>query len=150
MGRIATFLRLPGARKALAIEAILALLAARLLVWRHGEHRALRKVGDLTVDGDAPVPDGRDGDAAIAREIAWAITVVPHVLRQQHKCLVEALGAARLLTRRSVPWVLKVGIAHGQAVPLAAHAWLIAGGRVVTGWAEARGFTQLMVYRSRE
>lgn len=148
MARIATFLRLPGARKALAVEATLALMQARLLVWRRGEHEALRTTGEL-ITGVAAPPTSRDADAAVAREVAWAISVVPRALRRHHRCLVEALGAARLLTRRSVPWLLKVGVAPGRGAPLAAHAWLIAGGRIVTGRAESTGFSELQVYRDR-
>jgi hypothetical protein len=73
--------------------------------------------------------------AAVSR-IGWAIGVARRRLPWRPACLCAAVAASRLLARQGVPSEIWIGARESDEEPFAAHAWLIANGRVVTGGTE--------------
>jgi hypothetical protein len=147
--KILTLARQPLRRKRLAAEAAADLLAARLLVWRRGQYGALRASGELMQAPAAahPLPGCFP---PIARDIAWAVNAAAPWMRHRTPCLIDALAAARMLSRRSIPWVLTVGVGRDdQPDGLIAHAWLSAEGRVLTGRRAMRSVTPMAAYTNR-
>ena len=147
--KILTFAREPLGRKRLAVEAARNIVRARFEVWRHGQFGALRAHGRLE-QAEAGLPNQpADGDTArAARDVAWAVQAVAPWTRRSTPCLVEALAAARMLSRRSIPWVLNVGVGRGERPDLIAHAWDCAGGRIVTGRRGMRRVAPMARYAS--
>ena len=58
-------------------------------------------------------------------------------------CLARALAAECMLTRARTPCDLSIGVRRDTPGGLHAHAWLEAGGMVVTGAAEAADYRSL-------
>ena len=58
---------------------------------------------------------------------------------RRHACLVQAIAASRLLTRRGAPWVIGVGL-RGHGASLEAHAWamVISSAEVPNGFVSSR------------
>lgn len=78
---------------------------------------------------------GGQGLAApeIAGRVGWAVRAAAARLPWHSTCLVQAMAAALLLRRRSVPATLSLGVARDQEAQLSAHAWLSCGDLVLTG-----------------
>jgi hypothetical protein len=64
--------------------------------------------------------------------IAWAIAAASSCVPAT-SCLVRALAAQVLLTRRGYPARLRIGVAKGDGGRLEAHAWVEGPGSVVSG-----------------
>jgi hypothetical protein len=144
MRRLITLARHPASRKRLVIEALVSLLSARMRVWRHGQHAALRACG-YAVPIDHTGPESAV-HRLVAGDVGWAVGALAPSLRSPGPCLVQALAASQMLTRRGVPWVLTVSVARGASTDLIAHAWLRSSGRIVTGQQGLRGLTPLASY----
>lgn len=69
----------------------------------------------------------------LSLRVGWAIPRVAALLPWRADCLVQALAARRWLERAGIPTSLELGATLDLASGLAAHAWLQAGGIVVTG-----------------
>ncbi len=84
----------------------------------------------------APVdPEPVDPEVLVA--VSWAFRVLGGRIPWWSNCLTQAVAAKRLLTRRGIPSTLHLGVAEGgQERSFEAHAWLEAGGRVITGQTE--------------
>lgn len=140
------FLTMGHSRRALAVEALLVVLTTRLLVFSRGQHVALQKVGRLSRE---PMKHTFAVPAHVSeavRDITWALKVVRRSVGRRHRCLVLAISAARMLSRRGAPWAIHVGIDQ-TTDGLLAHAWLTTGSRVVMGGRMRRTFTPLVTYR---
>ena len=139
--RLASFARLPGAEKRLALRAI-ALLAATRVALRtlpFDRAHALIAVAPRPAPraGDDPprsaAPAGDDLPRAIRRAVIRAARSLPG-----SSCLAQSLVAERLLRASGGAARLSIGVAaRGDAttmrVGLDAHAWVESGGVLVTG-----------------
>ena len=65
--------------------------------------------------------------------VAFAIPCMGARVPWRADCLVQAMAAQRWLSSRGVATSLVVGVRKPAAADFGAHAWLMAGGRVVTG-----------------
>ncbi len=74
--------------------------------------------------------------------VAFVIPRVAARLPWRSDCLVQALAAERWLTRNGVATTLTFGVPRDKPADFEAHAWLTAGGRVVTG-GDIRGYVPL-------
>lgn len=94
------------------------------------------------------LPRVRPAPAAqpVAR-LVWAVEVTGRYLAGS--CLARALTLQWMLSRRGVPTRLWVGVKGGAAAgaaqkkPLAAHAWLEHGGKLLIGGTLAKGYARL-------
>ena len=134
--RLASFLRLPAATKAMAVEAAVFLALARCLV----AHVPLRRWRDRVATArqqKSPVP-------ALAWKVAWVVRKVAAGVPFGAACLPQAMAAQWMLRRRRVASQLKVGVRsgsdaapgaakRGSALGFAYHAWLQVGDECVVG-----------------
>lgn len=126
------FMRAPAARRRLALEAAWELARARIDTTRPAAHYT-RRLGRL---GAPAALTAEQPDAVLAAEIGHVVEAVAHAVPFRAKCLQQALAVRRMLARRGVPVTVHLGVARdpaGRAGAEAAHAWVTAGGRVVSG-----------------
>jgi hypothetical protein len=113
----------------LAGEAAAALTVATLAVTLLGRRRLMRALGQVTPA--TPERVQRPEIARAARGVAGIVDRVADLLPWHPVCLPRAVATRTLLRRRGVPCELHLGISGTD--PLAAHAWVTAGGGVVQG-----------------
>lgn len=91
------------------------------------------------------------GDQHRIRAVALAIVRAAHRTPWRSNCLAQALTAHMLLVVRRIPHVVHLGVARQEEQPacLAAHAWVEAGGQMVTGGREAPGYTVVASFERR-
>jgi hypothetical protein len=129
-------------RVGVGVEAATALTTAYIATRLLGPARLMRMLG--SPQPAVTAQPGVSGDWRPARRIARAVDRVADALPWRPVCLPRAVATRTLLRRRGIPCELHLGIA-GTA-PLAAHAWVTAGGRVVQG-GPVRHVTPLAVLR---
>ena len=126
--RLAKFLRRTPAERRLLVEASLWLAlcraAVRLLPFRWIAPHLGRHMTDTPSDGAA-------GDEALLRRVSWAVAAAARHVPWEAVCLPQAMAAKAMLRRRGIASTLYLGVAGNE--DMAAHAWLRAGGRIVTG-----------------
>ena len=89
--------------------------------------------------------DGEALDKAAASLVQRVSLPIPRVaarLPWRADCLVQALAAERWLGRRGITSILHLGVNKNGPASFAAHAWLEAGGRIVTG-GDVAGYYEL-------
>ena len=134
--RLRAFLALTPTDRHLLIESLLSLASIRVaLAVLH--YRTVVRVLDhagtrLRPQSPQPVP-----------RVAWAVDVASRCLPGTQNCLVRALAARALLTRRQRETQLRFGVARDSGGAFQAHAWLESGGMVVIGEASRHRFTAL-------
>ena len=110
-------------------RAMLELALARMrLGGDHKEHLRNSK----TARRSATVPL-TSAQARLVEQIALAIPRIAHRVPWRADCLVQALAGERWLRRRGIAAQIVIGVKTGGPAPLDAHAWLEAGGHIVTG-----------------
>jgi hypothetical protein len=112
-----------------AIEAAASLAAAQVAVRSLGPRRLMRRLG--TVDPAAPTAPAAPEVWRRARRAVALMDRVADRLPWRSACLVRAMAGRAILRRRGIASQLHLGVV--STVPLGAHAWLTAGGRVVQG-----------------
>ena len=137
-GRLGKYRRLSTSERRLFWSAFVQLGLARWSLGRKpflelvaGLHRVTGK-GDSQVDSDSL----DTGQAVLAEDIGRAIGRAANQLPWNSSCLVRVLAAQRMLQARGVPGAFCIGADKGreeEQVDFAAHAWLVSGGRFVTG-----------------
>ncbi len=144
------FAQVDGRRRALAVEAVLWLLLARLALIVIPFPRLARHMGTFTAPTEARALQGAPAqgskDADIATEVSWAVTRSARYLPFKAVCLPQAMAARIMLKRRGVASVMHFGAAKGKDKPLNAHAWLDAAGVEVTGYPVAKGFAEIACF----
>ncbi|PIB92128.1 lasso peptide biosynthesis B2 protein [Caulobacter sp. FWC2] len=131
--------RARGARARLLLE------AAVELTW------ALRRLRNTPIDtllAGERHPATERIPAAAARDpsafaVGWALTAAARRLPWSCNCLTMTLAGQRMLARRGLGPVVHLGLRHGSD-GLRAHAWLEAGGGVVSGADAMDQFTPLV------
>ena len=71
--------------------------------------------------------------AALIERVAYVIPRIAARLPWRTDCLVQALAAKRWLGRNGIMTTMTLGVPKDQRSAFAAHAWLVAGDRIVTG-----------------
>lgn len=72
-------------------------------------------------------------DYRYAKKVAYAVTQVCNRTKWESKCLVRALTAQKLLSRKKIPSTLYLGVGYDEQHKMVAHAWLRCGQVYVTG-----------------
>ena len=80
-----------------------------------------------------PVAEPDRNQAALVSLVAYVIPRVAARLPWRADCLIQALAARRWLARHGVATTLTLGVQRDQPADFEAHAWLMAGTRIVTG-----------------
>nr|WP_240955843.1 lasso peptide biosynthesis B2 protein [Micromonospora sp. HNM0581] len=111
------------------MEAAARLTSAQILVAVCSGPRLMRLLG--TVARSADTPKDADPRWPAARRVARVVDRVGNLLPWHPVCLPRAMTTRAMLRRREIPCELHLGVT--STAPLAAHAWVTVGGRVVQG-----------------
>lgn len=136
---LASFLRLPAATKAMAVEAAVFLALARCLVVYVPLRRWRSRI--------ATAPQERLPVPALARRVSWVVDRVAAVVPFPAACLPQAMAAQWMLRRRGVASQLTMGVRpdaaspHGSAPGRAYHAWLQIGDQCLVGGREIDAYS---------
>jgi hypothetical protein len=146
MHNIRKFLALDGNQMRLFIEAYATLGVVRIAILTLPFKR-LAKSLDQQKHAVAPPLD--DVQLSIVRDIGEAIRSAANNTPWESLCLAQALAVQRMLSKRGIRGVFHLGAAIGKSdqEKLKAHAWLLCGGRIITGEAGHEQFAVLSTYR---
>lgn len=143
------FRQIDDRRRALLIEAVACLSAARLALIFIPFPRLARSLGTFVPPNDpraVPTPPAdTNGQARLAADIGWAVTRAARYVPFKAVCLPQAMAARVMLKRRGVASIMHFGAAKGQD-KLDAHAWLDAAGVEVTGYPVAKNFAEIACF----
>lgn len=131
MPPIAKLFRRTGRERLLFLEALLALVWARLLVRFVPFQYLAPRLGQRDVSSSATLTPA---DRAQAIRVSWAVQAAARNIPLGFVCLPQAIAAKWMLRHRRIPSTLYLGIPRkgGQAA-MVPHAWLRAGEKIVTG-----------------
>ena len=128
MDRLTKFLARAPDERALALEAAawlaMSRLAVRFLPFRWIAPRLGRHMAVLPKASDPAHEE-------ILKKVSWAVAAAARHVPWEAVCLPQAMAAKAMLRRRGIGSTLYLGISREERV--AAHAWLRAGRRVITG-----------------
>jgi hypothetical protein len=148
--RLRRFAQLGTRRRALLIEAVTYLMAARLALIFIPFPRLARRLGTFVSPTDPRALKVRTGtmpsETRLAEEVGWAVTRAARYVPFKAVCLPQAMAARVMLKRRGVASVMHFGAAKGTEKPLDAHAWLDAAGVEVTGYPVAKNFAEIACF----
>lgn len=130
------FVALPTDRRAISIEAVIALGVASLLVRTVPIRWIARRL-----ERPDTLPQALPAEAGnIIREVGWAVRAAAPKTPWKSACLAQALAGRWMLGRRGLDSSIRLGVAKDADGNLQAHAWLCAGDTILTGGAQARRF----------
>ena len=143
------FKQIDNRRRALLVEAVGYLLAARLALIVIPFPHLARRIGTFVPPTDARAATSQDAPAAdqtrLAQDIGWAVTGAARYVPFKAVCLPQAMAARVMLKRRGIRSVMHFGAAKGQH-KVDAHAWLDAAGVEVTGYPVAENFAEIACF----
>lgn len=147
MSRWLKFIRRSGRERLLFLEALVGLCWDKARVRCLPFRRIARGLGTAQLETPLSLPPA---ERALAVEISWAVQAVARHVPLRFVCLPQAIAAQRMLRRRGIASTLYLGVSPDRAKPdaIAAHAWLRAGDKIVTGEREARHQRQLASFAS--
>jgi len=143
IGKLRSFARLPGATRALVIEAGTALMvgAALAIVPLRWYARWLGVQGDESPREVVPAV------ADAASRVGWAIRLIAGRVPFRSDCLPQAIAARILLGRRRLPVTVYFGAAFLPGkTQLEAHAWARCGAVTLTGSKPRKRFTTVALF----
>lgn len=124
------------------LEAAIALTASSLMLRLMPFRFVARLAGRLGVRfGDVPCGEHAAGNSRAAG-VGRAINRTAKRLPWHSNCLVRAIAGRLMLARRRIPSTLSFGV-NADTGQIQAHAWLQAGGTVICGAAEMKGFAPI-------
>ena len=145
--RLAKFLALSRAEQRDLTEAALSLSAARLILLL--PFRWLPRLIGLPLVGVGCTSFALDEErSAVVLAVRRAILRASERLPWKSSCLVRALAAKMMLTRRGLPSLLQLGVRLGTTKELFAHAWLRCGEIEVVGAEDLAEFSPIAGFQS--
>jgi hypothetical protein len=81
-----------------------------------------------------------------AREVGWAVNVMSRHTSWESKCLVQAMAAKLMLSRRKLKSTLYLGMTKDENGKLMAHAWIKSCGLTLTGDGNTEKFTVISLF----
>ena len=138
MSKLGTFLALDSADKAASFEAMLLVLAARMLIGGVPPRKWRERFGAV---GEAS--DTFD-DLATIRRVRLAIQRAVRNVPGSPNCLPQALAARWMLARRGIAASLFVGFERDEVGAPRFHAWLKVGEEWVTGLCDETRYSLLL------
>lgn len=125
--------RIPGSRRRLLWEALIALLIARGAMAFLPFRRIAAWLGTPGTESSATATAE---EICKAQEVSWAVSVVARRVPWDGRCLAQALAAKRMLRRRGLEGTVYFGASKSESAGFDAHAWLRLGSFIVTGGPE--------------
>ena len=148
--KVATLSRAGLTRQRLVAEAVLRMLAARIVLVVLPFSRVSRRFGMFVAPTDprilAQAAALTPAHAATVRQIGWAIRATAPYMPFRSVCLQQAMAGQAMLRRRGIATVLHFGAARGQTKAIEGHAWLDAEGIKVTGYPVATNMTEIACF----
>ena len=136
------FWKQPRSRRALLLEAVFWLAAARLAIFFLPFPKIAHYLGEPRPPLDTASKPYRN--PALAQEISWAIDRAARLFPFRLVCLPRALAGWKMLHRRQIQGLLHFGASRNTAGgPLRTHAWLDACGVEVSGYPEAHDCVEI-------
>jgi hypothetical protein len=140
--RLASVARMSMARKTFAAEAVILLCLARLAISVLPFAKLMRWFGATALDdGQNKLPELDPAQTRIALGVRHMIARAVRFIPFDITCLPQAMAGSAMLTRRSVPARISLGLPKTGGLP--AHAWLEAGKIPITGMAGADAYTPI-------
>lgn len=139
--------RLPGPRRRLLGEALIALLIARGAMAFLPFRRIAAWLG--TPGAESPVMASAD-EIRMAQEVSWAVGVLARRVPWDGRCLAQALAAMGMLRRRGLEGTVSFGVCQGESAGFDAHAWLRLGSCVVTGGPDHQRFKVITTFARKQ
>jgi hypothetical protein len=133
--KLRTIARMPWRERGLVAEAALMLALARLVV--------LTVPFRFVASWLRRAPETAICDQRLTRAVGVAVTIAARNVPWNAVCLPQAMAAKIMLARRGCGSALHLGLGFGSDGKMIAHAWLVAGGRIVVGTAGMSGITAL-------
>jgi hypothetical protein len=143
------FRQIDNRRRALLVEAVACLFAARLALLFVPFPQLARLLGAFVAPTDPRAAAGQAAtadDKPLAEDVGWAVTRAARYVPFRAVCLPQAMAARTMLSRRGVKSVMHFGAARGTQKPLNAHAWLDAAGVEVTGYPVGENFAEIACF----
>lgn len=147
--RLANFVAMEPGLKLMVLEAVLALLLARLALQIVPFARLSHRFGEFVPPQDPRIALRRKGDDAsvrIAAQVRRAVHSATRHVPFKAVCLPQAMAAQAMLRRRGIASVMHFGAGFGESRPLDAHAWLDAAGVPVTGYPPDPKFSEIACF----
>lgn len=130
MKKIFKFIKLTSYEKKLFLEALYYLAASRLLLI----FKPFKKIApDLGNNIDNKGCKLSEMDMEGIKNISKMIQIASKNVPWNSKCLVQAITAKAMLSRRNIPCTIYFGLAEDSENKLIAHAWVKCGEIIVTG-----------------
>ena len=136
---------LTGQQKKLFVEAYLTLGFYRIAILIRSFKSLVTELNQNEKSTRADFPDEKK---QLALLIGDAVTTAANHTPWESACLVQALTAQRMLRKRKIAGMFHLGVTMNSAEndPLAAHAWLVCGGEILTGKAGLEHYTILSTF----
>jgi len=143
INKIKSFLRLSPLRKIIVIQAFWLSIYTYFL-FRFFNHRA--RFGEKAI---ATANFGQLFQKK-ASDIGWAIQVVAKYISWKNVCRHQAYQAKLLCNFYKIPCVIFIGFKKDLAKnEIEAHAWTVAGGRIITGFCNPEEYIVQSVYKNK-
>lgn len=124
------------AEKLLVLPSLMMLGLSRLAILALPFRWYVRVLGRVATQGEQAPPLSTEHNKA-ARSIGRSVRATAALTPWESVCLPQAMTASVLLKLRGIPHCVHFGLAPGEkapeAAPMQAHAWIVAGERIVTG-----------------
>lgn len=82
------------------------------------------------------------------KDISWAVTTAAKYSPLKSMCLEQALAAQQMMKKRNISGLLRLGVGRDEKDKnkLIAHAWIEAGNKIVTGFADFTKYSVVSKY----
>lgn len=136
---------LTGQQKKLFVEAYLTLGFYRIAILTRSLKGLVTELNQNEKSTRTDIPYEKK---QLALLIGGAVTAAANHTPWESACLVQALSAQRMLRKRTIAGIFHLGVTMNSAEndPLAAHAWLVCGGKILTGDAGHENYTVLSTF----
>ena len=141
--KIKTFIRLSSARKMVVLQTIgLSFYTFLLFTFFNRYARFGKNV--KAADNNNQLPDKKAGD------IAWAIQAVDKYTPWKNVCRHQAYQAKLLCNYYKIPCLIFIGFKKDKMKnEIQAHAWTIAGGKIITGNCNPEEYVIHSIYKNK-
>ena len=139
--------RIPGSRRRLLVEALIALLVARVAMAFLPFRRIAAWLG--TPGAESPATATAE-EIHSAQEVGWAVGAVARRVPWDGRCLVQVLAATGMLRRRGLEGTVCFGARPSESAGFDAHAWLRLGPCMVTGGPGHQSFKAFTTFARRQ
>jgi hypothetical protein len=149
--RLRTLGRMSWSDRALAVESLAMLAAARVLVKATPQHRLVSRIGGSRIT-QAEVPGTASANVSgssksVGSRVGASVERVARFTWWRSMCLEKALAGKWMLRRRGIASTMYVGMAR-KGSEFIAHAWLVGEGQTLTG-AGNLSYAPLAAFRER-